>query len=156
MIIKHISKLLGAVMLSACGAVVAQSYPTKPITLIAPFAPGASADGLARLVAKELTDYLGQAVVVENKPGGGGAVGLVGVAHSAADGYTLGIGATGAIAVNPHLPDASPLRPQTDLVPVAKLADIPLVFVAGKDAGYPDLKTFLEKRREQQMFRYTP
>src|SRR3546814_5488731 len=71
-------------------------------------------------------------VVVENKPGGGGAVGLMMVSHTKPDGYTLGMGATGAIAVNPHRPGASPLKPEQDLTPVAKLDNIPLVMIAGK------------------------
>lgn len=129
------------------GLVAADNYPSKSITLIVPFAPGASADGIARLVSKELAQALGQPVVVDNKPGAGGALGLIAVAKSAPDGYTIGLGATGAIAVNPHLPDAPPLNPQRDLLPLIKLADIPLVFVASTASGFGNVQSALREAR---------
>jgi tripartite-type tricarboxylate transporter receptor subunit TctC len=125
------------------------NFPAKPITLIVPFAPGASADGIARVVGRELSQELGQPVIVDNKPGAGGALGLIAVAKSQPDGYTIGLGATGALAVNPHLPDAPPLKPETDLVPVGKLADIPLVFVTSASGGYGNLQAFLSAARKQ-------
>jgi tripartite-type tricarboxylate transporter receptor subunit TctC len=125
----------------------AQGFPAKPVTLIVPFASGASADGLARIVARELSQALGQPVVVDNKPGAGGALGLIAVTKAPADGYTIGVGATGAIAINPHLPDAPPLRPEKDLVPVAKIADIPLVLVTSANSGHGNLKAFLNQSR---------
>lgn len=130
-------------LLCAAPAAWAEPFPAKPITLIVPFAPGASADGVGRVIARELSESLHQSVIVENRPGGGGAVGLMTVARAKPDGYTLGIGATGAIAVNPHLPDASPLKPEKDLTPVARLADIPLVLIAGKQTGYKNLKDMI-------------
>lgn len=131
----------------SASAAQAQAFPSKPVTLVVPFAPGASADGIARIVARELTTVLGQPVVVDNKPGAGGALGLIAVAKSTADGHTIGLGATGAIAVNPHLPDAPPLKPQQDLAPIGKLADIPLVFVTSSTSGFGNLKAFLNKSR---------
>ncbi len=125
----------------------AQVYPAKPITLIVPFPPGASSDGIARIVGRELSQALGQPVVVENKPGAGGALGLMMVANAPADGYTIGLGATGAIAVGPHLPDAPALKPQQDLMPLAKLADIPLVFVTSSSSGYGNLQAFINAAR---------
>lgn len=144
-LISHIFVTVAALVLASAAS--AQSYPAKPITLIVPFAPGASADGIARIVGRELAQLLGQPVVVENKAGAGGALGLMAVAKSAADGYTIGLGATGAIAVNPHLPDAPPLQPQQDLMPLAKLADIPLVFVTSSSSGYGNLQAFLKAAR---------
>lgn len=135
-----------ALALMACTA-QAQPYPKKPITLIVPFAPGASADGIARIVGKELSTALGQPVVVDNKPGSGGALGLMAAAKAAPDGYTLSMGATGAIVVNPHLPDAPPLNPSTDLTPIAKIADIPLVLVASASSGFGNLQAFLKASR---------
>lgn len=136
-----------AVMLAAAGA-SAQAFPNKPLTLIVPFAPGASADGIARIVGRELSAALGQPVVVDNKPGAGGALGLMMVAKAPADGYTIGLGATGAIAVNPHLPDAPPLKPQQDLLPMGKLADIPLVFVTSATSGHGNLQAFIKASRK--------
>ena len=129
-------------------AAFAQAFPNKPLTIVVPFAPGASADGIARIVGRELSRHLGQPVVVDNKPGAGGALGLIAVAKAPPDGYTIGLGATGAIAVNPHLPDAPPLKPQRDLMPLAKLADIPLVFVTSTSSGYGNLQAFLAGARK--------
>lgn len=142
------ARALASAALALCAfAATAQPFPSRPVTLVVPFAPGASADGIARIVGRELSTALGQPVVVDNKPGGGGATGLIGVAKSAPDGYTIGMGATGAIVVNPNLPDAAPLKPQEQLAPVAKVADIPLVLVAGAKTGLRDLRGFIEKAR---------
>jgi tripartite-type tricarboxylate transporter receptor subunit TctC len=149
---KHsIPRVLGtwALALSA-GAAWAQAFPGKPITLIVPFAPGASADGIARVVGRELSQALGQPVVVDNKPGAGGALGLMAVAKAPADGHTIGLGATGAVAINPHLPDAPPLKPAQELMPLAKLADIPLVFVTSPGTGYGNLQAFLNDSRKKK------
>jgi tripartite-type tricarboxylate transporter receptor subunit TctC len=127
----------------ACG----QAFPSRPITLIVPFAPGASADAIARVVGKQMSEQMGQPIVVDNRPGAGGALGLMAVARAPADGYTIGLGATGAIAVNPHLPDAPPLNPQRELHPIGKLADIPLVVVASAASGYSNLDAFLAAAR---------
>lgn len=129
----------------------AQSYPQKSVTIIAPFAPGGSADGIARLIARELSKSFGQPVVVENKPGAGGATGLISVARSNPDGYTIGMGATGALTIAPHLPDAPPLHPQKQLQPLAKVADIPLVLVAGSKSGYTDLQILLSKAKNGEV-----
>jgi tripartite-type tricarboxylate transporter receptor subunit TctC len=125
----------------------AQSYPDKPITLVVPFAPGASADGIARVLARELTVALGQQVIVDNKPGAGGATALIAVSKAPADGYTLAMGAAGAIAIGPDLPDSPPLDPERQLQPVAKLADIPLVVVTNAKTGLPTLQSALDKAR---------
>lgn len=131
---------------TALGA-FAQGYPAKPVTIVAPFAAGGSADGIARLVARELGQALGQPVIVDNRPGAGGATGLLMVAKANPDGYTLGIGATGAIAIAPHLPDAPPLNPEKQLQPLAKVADIPLVLVTGAKSGFGSLQSLLDKAR---------
>jgi len=140
--------LLTGLFMCLAGHAGAETYPSKPITLVVPFAPGASADGMARLIGKELSQSLGQAVVVENKAGAGGALGLIAVSKSTPDGYTIGLGATGAIAVNPHLPDAPPLNPQKDLQPLIKLADIPLVFVASTASGFGNVQAVIREARK--------
>ncbi len=127
----------------------AQTFPEKPITLVVPFATGASADGIARILAAELQAALGTAVVVDNRPGGGGATALIMVSKAPADGYTIAMGATGAIVINPHLPDSPPLRPETQLAPLAKVADIPLVFVAGAKSGIGSVAELIERSRAQ-------
>ena len=140
---------LAALSMSCAALSMAQTFPAKPITLVVPFAPGASADAIARAIGKELAQSLGQPVVVDNKAGAGGALGLIAVAKATPDGHTIGLGATGAIAINPHLSDAPPLNPQKDLVPLAKLADIPLVFVGSPQSGYGNLLALVKGSTQQ-------
>lgn len=150
----HFIRLGAGIALAAMAfAAQAQSalsspFPNRPLTLVVPFAAGASADAIARAVGRELSTELGQPVVVDNRPGAGGALGLMAVARAPADGYTLGLGATGAIAVGPHLPDAPPLHPQRDLAALGKLADIPLVLVAPASGPLRNLKSFLAQARK--------
>ena len=122
--------------MSVALAARADTYPSRTVTLIAPFAPGASADGIARLVGEGIASRLGKPVIVDNRPGGGGSIGLIAVARSAPDGYTLGVGATGAMTVSPHVPGSSAgFDPLRELTPIAKLVDIPLVLVASPKSG---------------------
>jgi tripartite-type tricarboxylate transporter receptor subunit TctC len=127
-----ISRLLVAALVLWPTAAPAQTQKTMQV--VVPFAPGASADGIARIVASELAARLGRQVVVENKPGAGGSLGLVAVAKAPPDGDTLAVGATGALVINPHL-NASPLDPLRDLAPVAKLIEIPIVLVTHPVTG---------------------
>jgi tripartite-type tricarboxylate transporter receptor subunit TctC len=108
----------------------AQSYPAKPIRFVAPFPPGGSADTIGRLLAEALAKRLGQPVLVENRPGAGGNIGVDLVAKSPPDGYTIGIGAAGALVINQSLMGKLPYDPLKDLAPVSKLADIPIVLAA--------------------------
>lgn len=114
--------MCGAMMLgglSAAPAAAADAWPGQPIRMVVPFAPGGAVDTLGRLVAKQLTDVLGQTVVVENKPGAGGNIGSNIVAKAAPDGYTLLFGAAGNITINPSLFDNMPYDVEKDLAPAA-------------------------------------
>ena len=114
----------GALGLAALGLpaqAIAQAYPTKPVKMVVAFEPGGATDILARLLAAELSQSLGQQVVVENRSGGGGNIGANMVAKSEPDGYTLHFGAAGNIAINPSLFKNMPLDPAVDFVPVAEL-----------------------------------
>src|SRR5689334_21899314 len=113
----------------AATAVLAQVYPGKHIRLIVPFAAGGGNDNVARLVGKRLADSLGQPVVVDNRPGAGGAVGAELAAKSPPDGYTLFLGGVGSHAINPNLHAKLPYDPIKDFAPVALLAQAPLVLV---------------------------
>jgi len=145
-------KILCAISLTtATLGAYAQGFPSRPVTIVAPFAAGGSADGIARVVARELGQVLGQPVVVDNKPGAGGATGLILVANAKPDGYTIGMGATGAIVIGPHLPDAPPLNPEKQLEPLAKLADIPLVLVSGANSGYGNLQSLLNAAKTAEV-----
>jgi tripartite-type tricarboxylate transporter receptor subunit TctC len=118
-----------AISLTTATPTLAQTYPAKPVRLIIPFPPGGSADTIARLLAQEMSKSLGQPVVAENRPGAGGNIGVDVVAKSAPDGYTIGLAAAGALAINQHLMGKLPYDPVRDLAPVSKLADIPIVVV---------------------------
>lgn len=109
----------------AAGSVVAQPYPSKPIRLVVPFAPGGPNDILGRLVGKKITEQLGQAVVVENRGGAGGTIGLDVAAKSAGDGYTLSMGGTSNMTVAPALYAKLPYDPLKDLVPIINVAHVP-------------------------------
>lgn len=142
--------IAGALLSASLGA-FADTYPSKTITIVAPFAAGGSADGIARVIARELGQTIGQTVIVDNRPGAGGATGLLIVAKANPDGYTIGMGATGAVAIGPHLPDAPPLNPEKQLEPLAKVADIPLVLVAGPRSGFTNLRSLLEKAKSTEV-----
>ena len=105
------------------GAGLAQSYPSKPIKIVVPFAVGGIADTFARVLAQKVQDAWGQPVVVENKPGAGGNIGADLVAKSPPDGYTLVMGSIGTHAVNPHLVKSMPYDAQKDFVPIAHVLD---------------------------------
>jgi tripartite-type tricarboxylate transporter receptor subunit TctC len=105
----------------------AQAYPNRAIRMVVPFAPGGSNDIIGRIMADRLTEALGQTVVIENKPGAGGALGTDQVAKSAPDGYTLMIGATSTMAANPSLYTRMNLDPPKDLTPITQIATGPFV-----------------------------
>lgn len=102
--------LLAALAASMCGVAPAQSYPVKPIRFIAPFPPGGSTDFLARIVALKMSESMGQQVVVENRGGAAGTIGVELAAHAAPDGYTIVMGHVGTFGVNPTLYPKLPYR----------------------------------------------
>lgn len=119
--------LLCGLLASIAADVFAQTYPTHSIRLIVPFPAGGTTDILARAVAQRLTETLGQAVVVDNRPGAGGNIGSDIVAKSAPDGYTLVMGTVGTHAINPSLYAKMPYDHVKDFVPVVLVAGVPNV-----------------------------
>jgi tripartite-type tricarboxylate transporter receptor subunit TctC len=111
-------------------AAAQQNYPTKSIRFIVTFPPGGSADLIARALAPILSDRLRQQVLVENRPGAGGNIGMEVVAKAAPDGYTMGLGATGALAVNVSLYPKLPYDPAKDFAPVSNVAFVPFFLIA--------------------------
>ncbi len=107
----------------------AQPFPVKPVRIIAPFGPGSTIDIMGRTIAPKLSEALGQPVIVENRSGAGGAIGLESVAKSGKDGYTLVIGALGPVAVNPSLYARKPFDPVKDFAPITTLATGPMIVV---------------------------
>src|SRR5207244_3619328 len=131
-------------MLALPGAALAQPSQ-KPIRIIVPFAPGASADGIARAIANDLGARTGRPVVVENRVGAGGSLGLTMVAKAPADGDTLGIGATGALLVDPNLPGSTSPNLLRELAPVAKLIEVATVVAANPASGPKTLRELIER-----------
>jgi tripartite-type tricarboxylate transporter receptor subunit TctC len=116
-------------------------WPDKPIKIIVTFPPGGSSDVLARLMGEQLTKKLGQAVVIDNKPGAGGTIGGLQVATAAPDGYTLMLSNTTPIALGPFTLDKQPYDPVTAFTHIAHLGAAPLVIMASKPSG---IKTYAE------------
>jgi tripartite-type tricarboxylate transporter receptor subunit TctC len=114
---------------SAAGAAYAQSYPDKPIHLIAPFPAGGLADVLARAIGDELGKNLGQSVIIENRSGAGGNIGADTVAKAPPDGYTLLMSSAGILTANPFLYPSLPFNVETAFVPVTNVADMPMMVV---------------------------
>ncbi|MES3014553.1 MAG: tripartite tricarboxylate transporter substrate binding protein [Pseudomonadota bacterium] len=126
---------LAACALFACAA-QAQVFPDRPVKILVPQTPGGASDTLARIVAHELNRKWGQAVVVENRAGAGGNVGMEVVANAPADGYTLLMSYVGTHAINGALYKKLAFDPEKDFAPVATLATLPFVVVAKSDAPF--------------------
>jgi tripartite-type tricarboxylate transporter receptor subunit TctC len=125
----------------------AQDYPSRPITLIVPYAAGGSIDLVARIVAEGLTPRLGQTVVVENKPGGNGVIGIGAMVKAKPDGYTLQMGAVGANVTPAYVQKDYPFDPLRDYVPVAMVAEWSAILVLKKDLPVATLAQFVEYAR---------
>lgn len=127
------SKIFGILMvaLSIAAPAYAQSgYPSRPITLVAAFAPGGGTDTAARIIAKELAAELGQPVVVDNRAGAGGAIGATSVARATADGYTLLLGTGSELVVLPAVKTKPPYDTMKEFAPVARIGTVSLMLVA--------------------------
>src|SRR6266508_4190255 len=119
-----------AVAMAVCGYAVAQDYPTRTITVIVPYPPGGGVDAMARVVAEKLSAALGQQVVVDNRAGGSGLVGTRAFIKSPPDGYTLFLGHTGSIAINPSLYANAGFDPRKDVAPIGLMASMPVALLA--------------------------
>lgn len=128
-------------------AQVAPDFPNKPIKIIVPFPTGGSSDAVMRLLVPRLNEKLGQTVVIENRPGAGGNIGLTVVAKSAPDGYTLGLGAAGGLAANVSLYPQMPYDPIKDFKAVTMLAGIPFVLVAHPATAPKTLREFVTQAK---------
>jgi tripartite-type tricarboxylate transporter receptor subunit TctC len=126
-----------------------QAWPAKPIRLVAPFPPGSSIDLIARLIAQPMSETLGQAVVVENKVGAGGNVGVDAVVKSPKDGYTIGIGARGPLAINGFLVDNMSYDPVKDVAPIALFGSSAIVLWVSADFPARTMQEFVAAARAQ-------
>lgn len=127
----------------------ANSYPQKAVHLVVGFPPGGSNDILARLVGQKLSELWGQPVVVDNKPGANAIIATELVAKAAADGYTLLIGASGAMTVNPSVYEKLPYDPRKDFAPVTLLASFPLVMAVHPSVPAKSLQEFIQLAKTQ-------
>ena len=124
-------KALAALLLALPSLGVAQQpWPYKPIHMIVPFAPGGASDFVARILAPKLGDILGQQVVIDNKAGASGNIGMEAAAKSPPDGYTIYLGNIGTIAINPAVFSSLTVHPQRDFIPVTLVAETPSILVA--------------------------
>ncbi len=128
--------------LVAAGA-VAQGYPTRPIRFIVPYAAGGTTDLVARLVGEEVKARLGQPVVIENRPGAGGNVGMDAVAKSEPDGYTIGFGAISTNALNPHIYKTMPFDPRRDFTAISLLGTSTIVLEVGPSIPVKTVSEFI-------------
>jgi tripartite-type tricarboxylate transporter receptor subunit TctC len=132
-----------ALLVSPAAVAQASDYPNRPIKYIVPFPPGGATDTLARELGKQLSESMGQPVVVENRPGAGGNIGMEAAVRSPADGYTIVTVATATMAVNPTLYSNLTFDPARDLVPVAFLAHVPLILVVNPSVPASNLNELM-------------
>jgi len=128
----------------------AEDYPSRPITMVIPFAAGGPTDVLGRVVADRMSQLLGQQVVVENVGGAGGMTGVQRVAQSPPDGYTIALGTVGTHAQNQTLYKRPLYNAATDFTPVALMAQVPLVLIARKDLPVNNLQEFIAYAKANQ------
>jgi len=142
---------IAVAMAAACcaAAALAQTYPSKPIRLVVPFAPGGSSTIVARAFSAEMSKGLGQLFVVENKPGAGGNIAMEEVAKAEPDGYTLIIGHVGTLAMNPYMFANLPYDANKDFRPVSLFAKVPTIFVVHESVPVRDLREFVALARKE-------
>lgn len=141
------SRALGFMLLGAgcilAGEAAAQAYPTKPVQMIVPFAPGGSIDITFRVIGPGLSERLGQSVVVVNRPGGAATIGMAAVAKAAPDGYTFGAASLAFAANPPFLAGKMPFDTEKDLVPVTQVAKSALAFLVNAEVPARSVKEFI-------------
>src|SRR5882757_6126750 len=128
----------------------AQDYPTRPLTMVVPFTPGAATDFLARLLGKELEERLGKPVVVENRPGAGTNIGSHSVAKAAPDGYTLLMATSTPMAINVSLYKNLSFDPTTELIPLALVAQSPFVLIVNPSMPVKTVPEFIAYAKDKQ------
>src|SRR5271155_4397195 len=138
-------KYLAVTLALAAAAIVARAddYPTHPIRLIVPYAPGGAADAIARFVGKQVSETIGQPMVVENRPGAGSIIGTEDVHKADPDGYTLLLGQSGPISINPAVYKELPYDPEKDFAPITMTTYFPYILVVNAKLPVHSLNDFV-------------
>src|SRR4249919_3560157 len=123
--------VLGALLLFSAAAAAQPAYPNRPIRLIVPYPPGGNVDITARIIGPVLGEIVGQSIVVDNRSGAGGNLGANLVAKAPPDGYTLLMGSSAPLAINPIVIKDTPYDPLTAFAPISRVHVVPLVVLAG-------------------------
>ena len=140
-----------ALMAMTAGSALAQPapWPAKALRMVVPFTPGGGTDAVARLISERVSTANHWTMVVENKPGAGGNIGLDTVAKAAPDGYTFGLGQTANLAINPALLPSMPFNPKTDLLPVALVTAQPVVLVVPADSPWKSIQDLIKAAKAE-------
>ena len=149
---RHCKLLPLAAVIAALGshAAAAQDWPTRPVTMVVPFAAGGPIDTLGRILQPYLGETLGQQIIIENQPGGGGMVGSLRVSQAAADSHMFVLGSIGTHAISQSMHKKPSYNSATDFQPVTLVADAPLVLLVRKDLPANNLKEFIAYARANQ------
>ncbi len=133
MLLEKTSACLLLLALSFSAFAQPDNYPSRPIKMIIPFAPGGASDFIGRIISVKMSEVLGQQVIVDNRSGAAGNIGVEAAAKSAPDGYTILLGNIGTLAINPALFPSLNINPLRDFIPVTQVADVPSALVANND-----------------------
>jgi tripartite-type tricarboxylate transporter receptor subunit TctC len=138
-----------ALLMCVAAPAFAQDYPTRPIRILVPYAPGGISDIAARIVGAKLTEAWGQQVVIENRPGGNGFIAVTDAARSAPDGYSLVMVTTGDVAINPALFKDIPYDVEHDLAPISAVSDAPMVLATNGGSPYKSVADVIAAAKSQ-------